>query len=204
MQFLFATAAVAAATLVTAAATPAFAQDRAPFSGVRVEALGGYDSVSNGAPASNGSTDGFVYGIAAGYDAAIGKARIGAEVEATDSTASERSANVLAAGDRFRADAGRDLYAGVRIGYVLSPKWMIYGKAGYTNARVETNYTAGATTISDKRNLDGFRLGAGVEYALTHNVYVKGEYRYSHYGDQAGLAVDADRHQVIAGVGIRF
>jgi outer membrane immunogenic protein len=33
---------------------------------------------------------------------------------------------------------------------------------------------------------------------------VKGEYRYSNYGNQDGVDVDADRHQLMAGVGVRF
>lgn len=204
MRILFASAAVAATTLLTAAATPAFAQDRAPFTGAKVEALAGYDSISDGAPGSDGSTGGVAYGIGAGYDAPIGNVRLGGEVEWMDSTTRERASGVLVANDRFRANTDRDLYVGGRIGYVLSPSAMLYAKAGYTNARVESRYTVGTTATRSGVNLDGFRLGAGVEYAMSPNMYVKGEYRYSHYGDQDGASLDVDRHQLIAGVGIRF
>ncbi|NWM24984.1 porin family protein, partial [Escherichia coli] len=46
-------------------------------------------------------------------------------------------------------------------------------------------------------------LGAGAEVKLTDKVYVKGEYRYSKYNDD-NAGIDAKRHQVLAGVGVRF
>ena len=109
-----------------------------------------------------------------------------------------------ALGDQLRLDAGRDLYVGGRVGYVISPLAMIYAKGGYTNARIESRYTAGTTEFRDHTNLDGFRVGAGLEYNITPTAYVKGEYRYSHYGDVDGYNIDLDRHQLLGGVGIRF
>src|SRR3546814_18059784 len=63
-------------------------------------------------------------------------------------------------------------------------------------------------------NLDGYRLGAGVEQKVGSNAYAKVEYRYSNYGDARlefanggntdNFSVDTDRHQVVAGVGWRF
>lgn len=202
MRPVFAAAASAAAALTVAVATPGHAQtaDTADFSGFRLEALAGYDNLSAGGDGS----DGFVYGIAAGYDAPVGRARLGVEAEIADATTDARARGVLVANDSLRAEAGRDLYLGVRAGYVLSPRAMLYAKAGYTNARLATTYVAGTATVRDARNLDGFRLGAGVEYALSRNVYAKAEYRYSHYGEQDGIALDADRHQLMAGVGVRF
>jgi outer membrane immunogenic protein len=197
MRLFFATTAAAALL-----ATPCMAQgaDKADFSGFRLEALGGYDHVSGDGDGKGGA----VYGLAAGYDAALGRARLGIEAEATESTIRQREAGGIVAGDRLRTDLGRDLYLGVRAGYVLSPSAMIYAKAGYTNARATARYISGTTSTKDSTNLDGFRAGAGVEVALSPRFYVKGEYRYSHYGDQNGLDVDADRHQLMAGVGVRF
>ena len=57
MRKLVITAATAA--LGFGLAAPAFAQDQAPFTGVRVEALGGYDHVSDGDSNSTGK-DGFI------------------------------------------------------------------------------------------------------------------------------------------------
>jgi outer membrane immunogenic protein len=189
---LFVITTAASAALLT---TPALAQDgdKADFSGFRLEALAGYNHISGDGDGKGG----FTYGAAGGYDAALGRVRLGLEGEITDSTVRQRDVG-------FRSDLGRDLYLGARVGYVLSPRAMIYAKAGYTNARVTTRITTGPTTLKDSTNLDGFRAGAGVEVAINPRFYVKGEYRYSHYGDQKGLDIDADRHQLMAGVGVRF
>lgn len=195
-------ASVAVGTAI--AALPAAAQTNAPFTGARVEALGGYDNLQDGGDGSSEGRDGFVYGVGLGYDVQAGGVVLGAEGEITDSTTRARSYNAITAGDRFSINAGRDLYLGGRVGYVISPQAMIYAKGGYTNARVESRYDVGATTFRDHTNLDGFRVGAGLEYNLTPTAYVKGEYRYSHYGDVDGYDIDADRHQLMAGVGIRF
>lgn len=198
--------AIPATALAFALATPAVAQD-GPFAGGRVEALVGYDNLKSDSDGDSEGQDGVTYGAQLGYDFQRGNIVYGIEGEATDATTSARSYNNFAAGDRFAVEAGRDLYVGGRIGYMISPVALIYGKAGYTNARVESRYqatTTAANELVDKTNLDGFRLGAGLEYKLTPNTFVKGEYRYSNYGDVDGYAIDLDRHQLMAGLGLRF
>lgn len=199
-KLVLATAAVAAGI----AALPAAAQTAAPFTGPRVEALAGYDNLQDGGDGDSEGRDGFLYGGAIGYDVQAGGVVLGAEAELTDSTSRARSYNAFTAGDRFSVNAGRDIYLGGRVGYVISPLAMIYAKAGYTNARIESRYTLGTAEIRDHTNLDGFRVGAGLEYNITPTTYVKGEYRYSHYGDVDGYDIDLDRHQLLGGVGIRF
>ncbi|NJR77582.1 outer membrane protein [Sphingomonas corticis] len=200
---------IAAATAATAlSALPAAAQEIAPFTGARVEALVGYDNLQDGGDGESDGRDGVSYGALVGYDFQVGGLVIGAEGEATDSSVRVRSRENFVAGDSLRLDAGRDLYVGGRVGYAISPLAMIYAKGGYTNARIESRYstTSGnvTTTVTDKSDLDGYRVGAGLEYNITPSAYVKGEYRYSHYGDLDGIDIDLDRHQLMAGVGIRF
>lgn len=199
---VLATTAIAAAI----AALPAAAQTgpAAPFTGPRIEALAGYDNLQDGSDGSSEGRDGFLYGGAIGYDIQAGGVVLGADAELTDSTSRARSYNAFTAGDRFSVNAGRDIYLGGRVGYVISPLAMIYAKGGYTNARIESRYTAGTTEFRDHTNLDGFRVGAGLEYNITPTAYVKGEYRYSHYGDVDGYNINLDRHQLLGGVGIRF
>ena len=189
-KILFATAASAAFF----AATPALAQG-APVApaGPRVEALIGYDRVKLG-----GEHDGGVlFGIGAGYDFAVGNGvSLGADIEATEST------QKIGDEDIAEVKAGRDLYAGGRIGYAVGRNVLLYGKAGYTNARLSLDYDDGtaatALDFSNGENLDGVRVGGGLEFALGPNSYAKTEYRYSNY--EQGF----DRHQVVAGFGFRF
>jgi outer membrane immunogenic protein len=203
MRTLVLTAATAALGLGLAA--PAFAQEsgQAPFTGVRVEALAGYDHLSDRNADTSGK-DGFAYGGAVGYDARVGGVVLGVDGEIMGATTRARGNDVLTAGDSLRVGAGRDLYVGGRLGYVVTPRTMIYAKAGYTNARIDTDYSVGTARIEDHTDLDGYRVGAGVEYNVTPKAYVKAEYRFSHYGNAAGYDIDADRNQVLAGVGFRF
>lgn len=188
----------------TAMATPAFAQDKAPFTGPRAEGVVGYDNISGGSDNSSESSDGVVYGGAIGYDVQAGGVVIGAEAELTGSTTDIRANGVDVAGDELVVGAGRDIYLGARVGAPVSDRALIYAKGGYTNARVNTTYSVGSSTLEDHVDLDGWRVGAGVEYKVSPNVYVKGEYRYSNYPEIEGYEIDLDRNQVVAGVGIRF
>jgi outer membrane immunogenic protein len=176
-----------AASAAFLAATPAFAQ-AAPVgapAGARVEALVGYDSVK-----ALGEEDGGVlYGIGAGYDVPLSSAvSIGADVEATDSTQKVGDSDVAS------VKAGRDLYAGGRVNFAISPTANVYAKGGYTNAR----FKASDGVDSYAENFEGYRLGAGAQFALAGKSYVGGEYRFSDYED--GLK----RHQVAMTVGTRF
>ncbi len=217
----------AAATLGLALAAPAFAQDGPPpsrddrtFTGPRVGVILGYDKLQpgrgpNSSITSDRKADGLTYGGDFGYDIAVNRFVIGAEGEVTGSTAdvsnSPASATALGYG---RVKAGRDLYAGGRIGYVVAPSTMIYAKGGYTNARLDLTANNGTTTTGQHYNLDGYRVGAGVEQKIGRTTYAKLEYRYSNYGNARleyvngantnNFSVDTDRHQVVAGVGVRF
>jgi outer membrane immunogenic protein len=194
---------ILAAALVasSALATPAFAQDSG-FTGPRAEAVVGWDRVEDSA-ANGGGRDGVVYGGQLGYDFQAGSAVLGVEGEITGASTKADDTGVLAAGDSLRVKAGRDLYAGARIGFPVGDKALIYAKGGYTNARFDTDYTTGATTVSTHGNADGWRLGAGGEIKLSDKIYAKAEYRYSKYDDDT-TGINARRHQIVGGVGVRF
>src|SRR3546814_20454988 len=101
----------------------------------------------------------------------------------------------LVTGDSARLKTGRDLYAGVRVGGPITQNVMLYAKGGYTNAKVKSVYDDGAgVSLSDSDELDGYRLGAGVEYARGP-ILGRLEYRYSSYGKYN--SVDVERHQEI-------
>lgn len=120
----------------------------------------------------------------------------------------------LTPGKRLGIKSGRDLYIGGRLGFRATPRTLVYGKAGYTNARLDLTASDGTTETGNHYNLDGYRVGAGVEEAIGRNTYAKVEYRYSNYGtarleypsgaNTGNFSVDTDRHQVVVGVGVRF
>ena len=164
------------------AATPAFAQnDAQAFNGGHVEAITGYDHVSGG-------EDGILYGIGAGYDFRMNNVVLGIEGEVLESTAGDCAGAIC-------VDASRDFYIGGRIGVVAAPRVLVYGKLGYSNARVEV--TNG--NVEDSTNLDGIRAGAGVEWQFRNSpLSVRAEYRYTNY------ELGVERHQGTLGLAFRF
>ena len=184
------------ALLAAAAATPALAQDRAPFTGPRAEAIIGYETTD----VEDENSGGLTYGGALGWDFNLGGAVAGIEAELSDSTVDECVADIDVTGDELCAQLGRDIYVGGRVGAVLGSSTLLYAKAGYVNGRVNVAYDAPGTVddFDDGVNLDGVRVGAGVEFALGGSAYAKTEYRYSNY--EAGY----DKHQLVGGLGIRF
>lgn len=187
---------LAAAILAGALVSPAAAQTVDPLTGLRVEGLVGYDR----ADVPGDDSDGVAYGVAAGYDVRMGGAIAGIEAELSESTVDECTDDVFQAGDTLCASAGRDIYVGGRIGAAVGENSLVYGKAGYTNARLNTDYSTGIVgeEVLTSENLDGVRVGAGAEFGIGPNSYVKTEYRYSNYEQ------DFERHQVVAGFGFRF
>ena len=92
---------------------------------------------------------------------------------------------------------------------------MFYAKGGYTNAKLNVRSNDGTTEFDTDYDLDGYRVGGGLEYAFGKNMFTNIEYRYSNYSDAKvdfngtlpdtdQFDVDTDRHQVTVGLGVRF
>jgi len=158
----------AALAASTLLATPAFAQDAAPATFTGAR-VGGTIGFADD---DFGGTQAFTYGVEAGYDFDLGGAVAGVTLEAQDSG---------------EDGIGRDLSAVGRVGGKAGDRVLLYALGGYTNLRVLSS-----------TNLDGFRVGGGVEVAATRNLYVKAEYRYSNY------ELDVEAYQGVVGVGFRF
>lgn len=199
MKFVFLAAAMAVATV----SAPAAAQ-QGPASGGQLLVIAGFDSID-----LDGNSEDVVYGITGGYDIDIGGAFIGLEAEASLSGIGERGTDVLVGGDELSIEAGRDLYIGARLGTMIGETAKVYVKGGYTNAGLDVDYNDNAgTTFEDTETLGGYRVGAGLEFLLGQRGVIRAEYRYSDYGetDLFGFAtgIEAERHQGVVGVGIRF
>lgn len=184
-KMLAVTAILAAAAL----ATPAAAQMRAEIHG-GVDRAGG-DGINKW---------GGFGGVGLGYDVVAAETHGfgGVEVNADYSTIRECRTSVILAGDRACGRAGLDLSAGVRFGYRGDGGTSVYGLIAFTRTHLTTRYTAGGTTVRDGDDLDGVRLGGGVQFDIGANSYAKIEYRYSDYEQHFR------RHQGLVGVGIRF
>lgn len=196
---MFKTIILATATL--AAATAAQAAD---FTGPRIEARFGwdrlgYDSISDLNSATRGAdrnADGVMYGIAAGYDFGL-TPNVIAGIEVAADFFSNSEAGTIG-GINYVVKPKRDFEVSGRIGTKLAENVLLYGKVGYSNARFTGRLTGPGVNISSSDNNDGWRVGAGLEFALSENVYAKAEYRYTNY--EGGVS----RNQVVTGLGLRF
>jgi outer membrane immunogenic protein len=209
---------------IAALATPAFAQDAdSPFTGLRVQGVTGYDSLRAGSSVDDDgndnndqTADGLLYGAAVGYDVDLGSVVIGPEAEFSGSTAKTDYKDGDFEGFGYgNVSSGRDLYLGARIGVKANENMMFYAKGGYTNAKLNVRSNDGTTEFNDDYDLDGYRVGGGLEYAFGRNMFTNIEYRYSNYSraevdfdgtlpDSDRFDVDTDRHQVTVGLGMRF
>lgn len=215
------------AASIAALSTPVMAQETGAtagtFTGPRVEAIVGYDIGKAGSDVDNDinenddqSIDGLLYGVAVGYDFDFGGFVAGVDAEYSDSTAKTESRNGDFEDLGFgRVETGGDLYLGLRMGTRVGDRGLIYAKGGYTNSSLEGLASDGETELNFDVDLDGYRLGAGGEYAISEKSFVKLEYRYSNYSegeidfegdivDSGRFDLDYDRHQIVAGVGFRF
>ena len=213
---------ILASASAAALAAPAAAQDNDAFTGPRVEALVGYDISRPGSTEDidnaddlDQSVDDIAYGAAIGYDFAMGGLVVGVEGEYLESEAKTEydttGFNDFGVGN---IEAGRDMYVGARVGVLATPSTLVYAKGGYTNARYNLLATDNTTDRGSNVDLDGWRVGGGLEQSFGGNLYAKAEYRYSNYGEgefeaPSGLEtdrfdVDVDRHQVMFGLGYRF
>lgn len=88
------------------------------------------------------------------------------------------------AGDKFegKADYGFDVLA--RIGAKLNEATLAYVLGGYSWQHIKEERSSGPATMTNSWSTDGFSIGGGLETAVSNNVSVNLEYRYSKFGGE--------------------
>lgn len=213
---------ILASVSAVAVATPTFAQSDSNFDGVHVEALVGYDAMRPGSTtdidnndAVDQTIDDISYGVGAGIDFDLGSVIVGGEAQYVRSEAgTEYDTTGFTGFGVSNVDVGRDLYFGARVGMPIGENTLLYAKGGYTNTTLNVTSTDNTTDTGTDVDLDGWRVGAGLEQAISPGLFAKVDYSYSNYEEgefeaPSGLesdrfGVDLDRHQVMLGVGARF
>jgi outer membrane immunogenic protein len=78
---------------------------------------------------------------------------------------------------------------GGRLGYLISPRTMLFMTGGYARADVSdltANITGlGNITVASVGDFDGYFIGGGAEVKLTKSISIKGEYRYTDLDSEA-------------------
>ena len=182
-----------AAAAMTLIATPAMAQSES-FDGARVGVLAG--AAGDSSPFDDSE---FVYGGVIGYDFAVSDSFL-LGVEGDISTFAVDTDELV--GDTGVDVDNRQLSAAVRGTFVVSPSAALFVSGGYTNLEIEGNLDG----FSAGMDFDGYRVGAGGEFAVTRNVYASLEYRYAEYSFEVdGFDLGTEGVQsALVGVGLRF
>jgi outer membrane immunogenic protein len=167
-------------------------------------------AVTSAATGSNSSSS-FAGGIQGGYnwqtgstvygiEADLGAFRIKGARSASGVFPVSGGANQVNAGDTFTVTSSFDttwlLTARGRVGWAAS-QWLIYATGGLAVSRVNVGQTYsdnynnagffGAGSASTSTTKVGWTLGAGLEYALTKNWSIKGEYLFVDLGSVSSL-----------------
>jgi len=214
MKAKFACAALLAAAGAATAPTAAQAQ-----TGLRIDVNAGWDKLSSQQRTDVGTSgattrtkdEGVVYGVELGYDLSISKLTLGVYGGVQGSTIKE-CPEVFTEVEAC-AKVGRNLTLGVRAGYHVTDRVMLYAKGGYSNGQVKLDYidhVAPANSFTDSQEMDGIHFGGGVQVDILSNLYAKVEYVRTDYEDyslkqgSATITGGIDRDNVIFGVGFRF
>lgn len=93
--------------------------------------------------------------------------------------------------------------ARVRVGYAFDNA-LVYGTGGWTAANGYVNPPG--NNNGKEKMLNGWTVGAGLDYKFTDNMFARAEYRFNDYGRQnfGGTKVDFQQHNAILGVGFKF
>lgn len=93
--------------------------------------------------------------------------------------------------------------ARVRVGYAFDDA-LIYAAGGWTAANAFVD-PVGPDNRKEKM-INGWTLGAGVDYKFTDNIFARAEYRFNDYGKQnfSGVKADFQQHNAIIGIGYKF
>lgn len=163
------------------------------FDGVRAEARLGWETptVSEDEEVFKIESD-ISYGGEVGYDFAASDHVVVGPYAVYEFS----NVNICDGGDCLREDG--NLGAGVRVGWVASPDWLVYGKLGYAQIR----FTANIGAVSGSDSEGGIQGAIGANYNFNKNVYGLVEINYGDYGKFADI--NLQRRHVVAGVGVRF
>ncbi len=194
---------IAAIAMLGAAAAPAHAATfDGPYLGVtagweRSEIAGRIDTQP-----INGETsrDALVLGGYAGYNLKVTD-RIVIGAEAGFSASVDDQTRAASAGKSLTIDPRYSFDLSARAGYLVTDKALVYVRGGYANASVRTTLDGLTGPVTASRNLDGWQVGGGLEYAITEHISARAEYRFSNLGSRGG---QYDRHQTLVGVSYNF
>lgn len=124
--------------------------------------------------------------LRAGYDYQWGAFVVGAVAEVSSSSVRDSVTGFTStpANYSFQRNLKSMAAARLRLGYAMGPA-LVYATGGYAQGKIDNRFRTSnglnsfTTTSDDDQDADGYQAGAGVEYRLTQNLSVIGEYMYT-------------------------
>jgi outer membrane immunogenic protein len=150
--------------------TPSAGGVTADFSGVGL----GVDAGVGLGSAGQVNESGIIGGLHVGYNFQAARLVGGAEADVLGSNINSGSSPSLSFKQSFLSSAR------VKAGYVFADL-LAYGTVGWAYSTTSLHDLSG----SSNRTIDGAVFGAGVEYALTRSVFIRGEYLRYNFGSKA-------------------
>ena len=155
-----------------------------------------------------GDLEGTTYGLYAGYNVQRGTLVYGAELgyQGKGISGSEACANPVF---QCGVDIDSVLTLSGRLGFLASPRTLLYGSLGYAQAQTNGYVDDGLRQGEDK-TIDGYVVGLGVEYMATDTVLLRGGVQVFDFAEtdyQTDLPYDdvnSDFTQIFVGVTYRF
>ncbi len=154
---------------------------------------GSHLSVSgeNEGTAFNGSQslNSYLLGGFAGYDYQIGSLVVGIEADAnarTSSKTGEASFNWYYGPVTWKSESTWDASLRLRLGLLATNQTLIYATGGFAWANYKFRLNDAEGLLTENKTRTGWTIGAGLQQALTKNVSLRGEYRYTDYGSKSG------------------
>ena len=149
-------------------------------------------------------TDGFAGGGQVGYNWQIDRFVVGGEADI--SWADLEGSQAIPGGTvSTRADWLSTVRARAGIAF---DRVMIYGTGGVAFTSMETAVAGPLGFASDKNSLTGWAAGGGVEWAITDDLSLKGEYLYVDFGDEpyalGGAPVPGDLDGSYVRIGLNY
>lgn len=223
---------LASVALAALSAAPAFAADaiiEEPVLPVGFSWTGAYIGVQGGyawgnshmefpGVTSDPDPDGFLGGVYVGYNAQLSNGivlGVDADIAWTgiDGSGPVFAGAVVVPGQSIEADVDWSGAVRARVGYAVD-RFLPYVAGGVAFAKVNhQGFVAPGVGVGVQDDTyTGWTIGAGVEYAFTDNLIVRGEYRYSDFGSENYAAIplfsahslDLDTHDIRIGLSYKF
>lgn len=169
--------------------------------------------------------EGFVGGIFLGFNYEINDSFLiglegdfeGTGIDTDDDDDDDDNDDGLVGIDGYNAEVNWQASIRGRVGFTAD-RFLVYGTGGIAFADFDTGFDGDddEDLFDDEDDDDGetrpgWTVGAGVDYAFTDNIFVRGEYRYADFADfdddednGFGEVQDLESHTVRGGVGFKF